>query len=413
MLSRRASLAALVGGPWLAPAAEGAIASPPGSGEGPPTDLAALARNFRLSGVYLNAAYTHPLPLAAAAAERAFTERRIDPFGPGGSEARSKALFATLVNASPDEVAWAPSTSYGESFVIGALGLGRGQTRGKVVTDILHFDGSLYTYGELAKRGLGLTILPMTSDGRIDMNRLESAVDRDTRLVAVSLVSMVNGFQHDLKTVCDIAHRKGAMVYADVIQAAGAIPIDVKATGVDFLAASSFKWLMGDFGCGFLYARREALARLTRSEFGYHQVDTMAYHAFPGDPPGRVLFEATADDGTAAGFFEVGSIGASAQAAVTVSLQALLDIGVDRIAAARQPLIDRLRERLDGRFRCLTPTGSTSPIVAYALKDAHRLSPKLKAAGINIQIYANRFRISPSVYNTLAEIDQVADVLSG
>jgi len=412
MLSRRASLAALVGGPWLAPAAAAAIAPPPGIVEDGPTGLAALARNFRLSGVYLNAAYTHPLPLNAAAAERAVTENRIDPFSGGEVERRSKALFATLVNAAPEEVAWVPSTSYGESFVIGALGLGGGQAHGKVVTDILHFDGSLYTYGELAKRGLGLTILPMTSDGRIDMNRLEAAVDRDTRLVAVSLVSMVNGFQHDLKTVCDIAHRKGAMVYADVIQAAGAIPIDVKATGVDFMAASSFKWLMGDFGCGFLYASREALARVTRNEFGYHQVEAMAYHALPGDAPGRVLFEATADDATAAGFFEVGSIGASAQAAVTVSLQTLLDVGVDRIAAARQPLIDRLRDRLDGRFRCLTPKGSTSPIVAYALKGAHLLSPKLEAARINIQVYANRFRISPSVYNTLAEIDQVVDVLS-
>jgi selenocysteine lyase/cysteine desulfurase len=408
MVSRRESLSALIGGPLLLTAS--AATANPASAAGP-KDVAALARNFRRSGTFINAAYTHPLPLDAAAAQRAMAETRADPFHTSDDPPhRSKPLFAHLVNAAPEEIAWIPSTSYGESFVIGALGLKDGKG-GKVVTDILHFDGSLYTYGELAKRGLGVTVLPMTADGRIDMNRLEAAVDDDTRLVAVSLVSMVNGFQHDLKTVCDIAHRKGALVYADVIQAAGAIPIDVKISGVDFIACSSFKWLMGDFGCGFLYANREVFGRLKRSEFGYHQIRTLAYHVLPGDAPGPTLFEATPEDGSAAGLFEVGSLGYSAEAAVSVSLQNLLNVGVDRIAAARQPLMDRLRERLDGRYASLTPKGSTSPIVAYAMQDTGVLSSRLKEAGIVIQVYDNRFRISPSVYNTMADIDRLTGVL--
>ena len=71
-----------------------------------------------------------------------------------------------------------------------------------------------------------------------------------TKLVAVSLVSMINGFQHDLKALCDIAHSRGALVYADIIQGAGAVPIDVHAWGVDFCACATYKWLMGDFGVG-------------------------------------------------------------------------------------------------------------------------------------------------------------------
>jgi selenocysteine lyase/cysteine desulfurase len=49
--------------------------------------------------------------------------------------------------------------------------------------------------------------------------------------------------------------------------------------------------------------------------------------------------------------------------------------------------------------------------VAYAFKDARVLSPRLKEAKINIQVYANRFRISPSVYNTFADIDLLTGVL--
>jgi selenocysteine lyase/cysteine desulfurase len=198
----------------------------------------------------------------------------------------------------------------------------------------------------------------------------------------------------------------------DAIQGAGAVPIDVKATGVDFLACSSFKWLMGDFGAGFLYVRADLLPRLKRDEFGYHQVKTLAYHALPGDTAGPVLFESTAIDATAAGFFEVGSMGSAADAAVAVSLQNFLTVGVANIAAARQPLINRLRDRLDARFQALTPKGSTSPILAYAMTDARTLRPKLKDAGVNIQVYANRFRISPSVYTTMADMDRLLGVLT-
>lgn len=410
MVSRRGSLAALLAAPF-AGLATGAAGPDPVDPHGAPGSRQARD-NFQISGVYLNAAYTHPLPLDAAAAMRAWAASRADPGARHERPPNAKALFARLINAAPDEIAAIPSTSYGESFVVGALGLIR-DPRGKVVTDILHFDGALYTYGELAKQGMGLTILPMTAEGRIDMNRLETAVDTDTRLVSISLVSMVNGFEHDLKQVCEIAHRKGARVFVDAVQGAGAVPIDVKDSGVDFLACSSFKWLMGDFGYGFLYARADVLPTLRRNEYGYHQPKTLAYHALPGDPPGAALFEAAPDDATAAGYFEVGSLGTAAQIAVAVSLSTILGTGVDAIQAARQPLIERLRHGLSEHYASLTPPDSRSGIIAFALPGApHLIGPRLQAAGVNIQVYENRFRVSPSVYNTSADVETLIEVLT-
>jgi selenocysteine lyase/cysteine desulfurase len=52
-------------------------------------------------------------------------------------------------------------------------------------------------------------------------------------------------------------------VYADIIQAAGAIPFDVKASGVDFCRAGAYKWLMGEFGVAFLRTRSASLPRST------------------------------------------------------------------------------------------------------------------------------------------------------
>ncbi len=406
MISRRAALSALLASPGVALAADAQSDMPPRTGPLGPAD-------FAITGTYLNAAYTHPMTRAAAAAAASFLAGRADPGRTPDLARDAKALFARLINADPSEIARIPSTSYGESFVIGAMGL-QGDPNAAIVTDILHFDGSLYTYGELAKQGAAVTILPMTADGRIDMNVLESAVTPRTRLVAVSLVSMVNGFAHDLKTVCEIAHRRGAMVYVDAIQAAGACPIDVKASGVDFLACSSFKWLMGDFGCGYLYVRPDRMAHLRRTQFGYHQPRSLAYHLLPGDPPGPALFEAEPDNATAAGMFEVGSLSIAAEVANSVAIRRILDTGVGAIEARRQPWMARLRERLGDRYRCLTPPGATSPIIAFSLIGADKLlGPRLREAGINIQLYDNRFRISPSVYNTAADIARVIDVLLG
>jgi selenocysteine lyase/cysteine desulfurase len=267
-------------------------------------------------------------------------------------------------------------------------------------------------YQELAKRGVSVAVLPMTTEGRIDLNRLESSLDARNQLVAISLVSMVNGFEHDLRTVCDIAHRKGALVYADAVQGAGAVPIDVRASGVDFLACSTFKWLMGDFGFGFLYVRQDLLPHLQRSEFGFRQFRSFEYHLFPTDPPSSKPYVAVPEDGTATGYFEIGTLGSPGRCAAAASIEAILATGVVEIQRRRQPLIERLRTQLSTRYKPLTPTDSTSSIIAFALDDAEqKLQAPLESESITIALYKDRFRISPSVYNTQNDVTRLLDVL--
>jgi selenocysteine lyase/cysteine desulfurase len=257
----------------------------------------------------------------------------------------------------------------------------------------------------------------MTTEGRVDLGRLESALGVGSpgpQLVAISLVSMVNGFEHDLRAVCDMAHRKGALVYVDAVQAAGAVPIDVRASGVDFLAASTFKWLMGDFGFGFLYVRQDLLPRLQRSEFGFRQFSRFDYHLFATDAPAARPFETTPENGTATGYFEIGTLGLPAKCAAAASIEAILASGVETLQRRRQPLVETIRTRLSGRYPALTPPDSTSPILAFALKDAEaRLAPRLKSAGVTIALYDDRFRIAPSVYNDAYDVERLLDVLAG
>jgi selenocysteine lyase/cysteine desulfurase len=325
-------------------------------------------------------------------------------------QAEVKRLFAELIGARPAEISFVGSTMVGENLVAAGLGLGSGG--GNVVTDALHFEGSLYLYGALQRQGLEVRIVKPRKDWRIHLEDLDRVIDGKTRLVALSQVSMINGFQHDLKAVCELAHARKALVFADVVQAAGAVPLDVRASGVDFCACSSYKWLMGDMGVGFLYAREELLGRVARrTQFGYRQLTKMDYHLFPYDPPGAEVleWEAARDAG---GHFETGTVANAAIACLTDSLRFLKEVGVERIQAYRQPMVDRVQRELPRLgFEPMTPPDSTSPIVTFALADTRDVAAKLKRANVDVAVYPHRIRISPSVYNNQQDIDQLLEAL--
>lgn len=369
---------------------------------------------FEIKGTNINAAYIHPMSKGSYKAISSYLdERKINGHTPAydmdENRRESKNLFAKLINADADEIAWVPSTMAGENCILNGLSIPG--TKSRVVTDAYHFSGSLFLYNELAKQGLNLHVI-RPRDNKIYLDDLEAAITPGTKLVAISLVSAYNGFQHDLKKVCEIAHAKNAMVYADIIQAAGTVPIDVKESGVDFCACATYKWLMGDFGAGFLYVRKDRLDQLKRSQIGYRQEASFISHVYPFDDPGSVMFETISKTDTG-GHFEVGTLGNAAIAALRHSLTYLLETGVSKIQEYRKPMIDLIQQKLPSLgFAPLTDTGSTSPIVSFAFKDAAQLKPKLDTAGINIQLYQNRIRISPSVYNDMEDINKLIKTLS-
>jgi selenocysteine lyase/cysteine desulfurase len=246
-----------------------------------------------------------------------------------------KAQFARLINAPRSAISFVPGTVAGENLVVAGLDITH--TKGNVVTDSLHYESSTYLYRTLQAQGVDVRFVK-PRDWRIEMSDLEKAVDRKTKLVAISLVSYLNGFQHDLKAVCDLAHNHGAHVYADLVQAAGAVPIDVQAAGVDFCSCGSHKWLMGDMGLGFLYVRENLLDKvIRRTQFGSRQISDYQNHVFPYDltPDGAATWKPVS--GTA-GHFEIGTISQTTVAALSYSLPFIERLGVANIQAHAQSL---------------------------------------------------------------------------
>ena len=390
----------------------------PFAADSPRTDRALPAKHdfFIPDGLtYLNCAYTHPIPKAGLEALRDYGDRRARPEVVSKPLQKKpvdiKAEFAALINAKKSEISFIPNTSTGENLVVNGLDIPR--SGGNVVTDELHFEGALLHLQALQqKAGLDLRVMK-PRDWRIDLRDLERAIDKRTRLVELSLVAMNNGFQHDLRAVCDMAHASGAYVYADIVQAAGNTPIDVRASDVDFCACSSFKWLMADFGLGFLFVKESLLDRvIQRTQYGYYQARELESHFLPGDTPGAAAYswQLSSD---AAGHFEVGTQAIGAAQVLAESLPYIRNLGVENIRAHRQPLLKKIREEMPRLgYQPLTPPESTSALISFVVRNSEEVRKRLANAQVNVSVSERYIRISPSIFNDLYDIDRLLEALA-
>lgn len=383
-------------------------------------DFAAVRQDFPRAArkLWLAAAETHPFSVHAVrvmeeyaqqralshdASQHAFNAEAVD---------ETKQLFANLINATPNEVAFVQSTTDGENVVIAGMDLaGRG---GNVVIDDLHFTASRWIY-EALERDAGVELrIVRQKNWTVDPADMAKAIDKDTRIVSVALVNNINGFLHDMRAIADVAHDHGALVYADIIQAAGNTPVDVKAMGIDCAACTAYKWLMGDFGFAFLYVRDDLQGTAVKqTRYGLRQV-TQRDGRFE-QKPGAAMYEGTSS------FSYVGGLVARE------GLRYLTNLGVDNIRAHAKRLTDRLQKEMPALgYPAITPMDNPTPIVSFLTPDTDATNAKLQKAFGERIVSARSFRvlneageseahpglrIGVSVYNNDDDIDQFLEAL--
>jgi selenocysteine lyase/cysteine desulfurase len=350
------------------------------------------------AGIYLDSAYIGPVPQSVAAAGASFlTAKATRPISLPEMQAKADRVreqFAQLINASPEEIGLLAATSEGENLVAGALDF---KPSDNVVIDELHYQTEFVLFRQLEqRRGIELRIVKHNS-GAVATAAFEPLVNRPTRLVSVALVSHQNGYRHDLKSLADLAHAHGAWLYTDAIQAAGAVAIDVRASGVDALCSGTYKWLHGGFGVAPFYVRRELLDRFVLDRWG-------ALHVERTRPDYRF------DIFTTAKKFEYATLAFGAVYQLGASLDYLERVGVPRIEAHLATLATRLQHGLRERgVDVLTPAGTRSPIVAFRVPgDPAAARTTLQAARIRVSFRENgsQIRVSPALFNTGRDIDQ-------
>lgn len=355
---------------------------------------------------YMNAAAIHPLGTFAARAMEQLVAYRLHGPGEGradfGADKQQdlKARYGHLIGATANEIAFTANTSDGENIVV--MGMDLPKKGGNVVIDELHFITSLYMYKELEKMGLELRIVKHRN-WAIDVDDMDRAIDRNSRLVSLALVSNVNGFMHNCRAVSALAHARGAYLFADIIQAVGAVPVDVRALGIDFASAGTYKWLMGERGLGLLYVREDLQGTVLRTtRYGHRQVANFNRAELTWEPlPGAATYE-------------TGGIPVLLAACVSEGIDYVQKLGLDNIRAHAQALTDRLQQELPALgYKPLTPRGTETPVLAFELKDAAATARALRAGNVAATIVDNesRLRLSVSVFNTHEDIDRVVDVL--
>ena len=138
--------------------------------------------------------------------------------------------------------------------------------------------------------GFEVDAVPLTSEGRIDLDAAEAMLTQEHRVVAFAHVSNVLGSILDAKVAGEIAHSKGALLLLDGCQAVPRLPVDVAALGADFYAYSAHK-LYGPTGIGCLWGRAELLADLPPWQGGGAMIEKVTFEETTFlDPPAR--FEA-------------------------------------------------------------------------------------------------------------------------
>jgi cysteine desulfurase len=159
----------------------------------------------------------------------------------GVEEARRS--VAALIGAEPPEVIFTSCGTEGNAMVIRGL-LESGDTnRRKIIATTVEHPSILNLLRALEKMGqIQLALAPVTKEGAIDLDALRHLVDDSTLLVCVMQAQNETGVVHDVAAVAGIAHRAGAMVLVDSVQAAGKIPVSMRDLGADFLTISGHKF---------------------------------------------------------------------------------------------------------------------------------------------------------------------------
>lgn len=325
-------------------------------------------------------------------------------------------LGALIGAREPDaEIAFVPNTMYGLSAIALSIPWQRGDR-------VIAFDGEYPTNVTAWQRacelfGLSLTLLPVSDFAREegpDFSRLDRELERGrVRLCAASAVQFQTGLRMPLAAIAARCHAHGAELAVDAVQALGAVPFDVTALGVDYVAAGSHKWLMGSDGGGFVYVRR-ALCPSLRAAFAGAMSHQDAVEIFTHGP-GHLRYDRPLRDD--ARVLEGGMLSSASFASLTASIPMLRALGVEKIYAHIQRIHDQLEAPLTSLgFRSLRSRDPErrSGILSF-MPPAGKLSPQLTAAlaerGVVCAPPDGVLRFSPHFWNGLEEAPLVIDAV--
>ena len=284
-----------------------------------------------------------------------------------------------------------------------------------LVTQMEHHS-NLVPWQMLAReKGARLRHIPVTPDGRLDLDTLDSLLSERTRLVAVTAMSNALGTINPVKEIIQAAHKKGALVLVDGAQSVPHGPTNVNDLECDFLVFSAHK-MLGPTGVGVLYARKDILEKMDPFLGGGEMIlEVWDDHATYNEIPNR---------------FEAGTPNVADVVAFDAALAYLDGVGMANVREHERRLVSYALKRFQEQddIHLYGPNEATlrAGVVSFNFKDihAHDVGTILDQEGIAVraghhctQPLMRRFGISGTcrasfyVYTTEDEIDRLVAAL--
>jgi len=364
---------------------------------------------------YLNLASQSPLPRVSIRAVQAALEAKKFPHHKPDSvfyevPDRVRVSLANLIGAQPEEIALTTGASAGIAAVAYAI---KWQPGDEVITAKGEFPLQYTGWKPMEEReGVKLKIVA-PRDRFLTADDFIAALTPRTRVVSVSMVRFDDGSLLDAPRLAAACHAQGALLLLDVSQCCGALPMNVRELGADFLICAGYKWLLSPFGTGFFWIRRELLDTVRPAPFYWMALQgSENFSALKFDDPKPAHSAKRWDSPEWASHFNFNLV------AMDASVEFVQRIGPERVLEHNRKLIDFMFERLP-KDRCVPASpldgARRGPYGCFAARSPERtaeLYQRLRKENVIVSLREGNIRVSPHLYNTERDIDRLIRVIT-
>ncbi len=357
-------------------------------------------------GIYL---LNHSVGRPPVTTRQAYIDGFLDPWENAGEDVWPRwieaidgfrSALACLLNG--DAGSFCPQVNLSSALTKILPGLALPRNKRTILYTEHDFPSIAFVLQQAQKNGYKIQALPSDAD-TLNPDTWDSYLTADVGLALITHVHSNTGLRVPVTAICALAAEREIVTVVDIAQSVGVVPIDLKTWGADFVIGSCVKWLCGGPGAGFLWVRPDRLSECQPTDVGwFSHEDPFEFdmHNF------RYAKDALR--------FWGGTPSVQPYVTAANSIELLHGIGIDTLRQHNLDLTQLLIDAVDSD-KLVTPSKASQRggTVVLQFPETYRepLAIRLREAGVSFDVRPTGIRLSPHIYNSVEEINQVIELL--